>query len=360
MKIHTAEYEGTFMYTLTRQGGGPVLMPDSALPWESEGVFNPGVAKIGEEIYMLYRAVGERTSYISRFGLAKSKDGIHFERVLRKPVFEPKEIFDTWAVEDPRITKIGDDFYVAYVAVPDRILKDGLPMERSLPLETSTALLRTKDFLSYENLGIISSPNSDNKDVVLFPRMIQGKYYMLHRPNRWSQEWANGPYKKIVDEGLPFCIEDLPKIPGIWIASSTDLKHWGNDRVLFAPSHPNDAKIGSGIPPLETKDGWLLIYHHVKKERGGKKFIYSARAALLDLEDPTRCIARLHEDILTPEMPYEMEHGMKVVFPTGGFIIGDTLSVYYGASDCFIGLATGSVSELLAELKQHPVEKAYT
>jgi beta-1,2-mannobiose phosphorylase / 1,2-beta-oligomannan phosphorylase len=346
------------MYKLTRQGGGPVLMPDSALPWESEGVFNPGVAKIGDEVIMLYRAVGERESYISRFGLAKSRDGIHFKRVSDKPVFEPREAFDTWAVEDPRITKIGDVFYVTYVAVPDRILKDGLPIKRELPLEASTALLQTTDFLSYKNLGIISSPNSDNKDVVLFPRMIHGRYYMLHRPHRWSKEYAKRSYARGVDEEMPFYLEDLPEIPGIWIASSTDLKHWTNNHIVFAPSHPHDAKIGSGLPPLETKDGWLLIYHHVKKEKGSKRFIYSARAALLDLEDPTHCIARLHEDILTPEMPYEMEHGMNVVFPTGGFISGDTLSVYYGASDYCIGLATGSLAELLTELKKNPVEKS--
>ncbi|MDP2944713.1 MAG: glycosidase [bacterium] len=346
------------MFKLTRQGSGPILTPDSNLPWEREGVFNPGVAKFGDEIYLLYRAIGERAAYVSRFGLAKSHDGINFERVSRNPVFEPREIFDKWGTEDPRVTKIGDDFYVTYVAVPKRIMKDGLFAKHFLPLETSTALLKTGDFLSYENLGIISPPNSDNKDITLFPRLINGRYYMLHRPNRWSREWFNGPYEKYVNEGLPCDVKDLPGTPGIWIASSIDLKNWTNHRLLILPSHPFDTKIGPGVPPIETKDGWLIIYHHVHKEEGSGRLTYSVRAALLDLADPTRFLAKLPYDILTPERPYETEKEMGIVFPTGGFVAGDTLYVYYGASDRYVCLATGSLSELLAELKKILIEKA--
>ncbi|MFA4936982.1 MAG: glycosidase [Patescibacteria group bacterium] len=340
------------MFKLTRHSSGPILRPDSNLPWESEGVFNPGVVKFANEIYMLYRAVGESEAYVSRFGLAKSHDGINFERVAHEPVFGPREIFDQWATEDPRITQIDNDFYITYVAVANRIMKDGLSIKRFLPLETSTALLKTRDFLVYENLGIISSPNSDNKDIVLFPRRIHGRYYMLHRPNRWSQEWFNGAYEKYINEGLPCDVKDLPEIPGIWIASSTDLKNWTNHHLLMSPSHSSDAKIGPGVPPIETEDGWLIIYHHVKKEEETGLFTYSARAALLDLKDPTRFIAKLHYDILSPEMPYEMENEKRIIFPTGGFVSGDTLHVYYGSSDRYVCLATGSLQELLAELKQ--------
>lgn len=346
------------MFKLTRHGSGPILTPDSNLPWEREGVFNPGAVKFGAEVYLLYRAVGEREAYVSRFGLAKSHDGINFERVSRNPVFEPREIFDQWATEDPRITKIGKDFYVTYVAVSKRIMRDGLMIKRFLPLETSTALLKTSDFLSYENLGIISSPNSDNKDITLFPRRIKGRYYMLHRPNHWSRDWFNGPYEKYVNEGLPCDVQDLPGIPGIWIASSIDLKNWTDHHLLISPSPSFDAKIGPGVPPIETEAGWLLIYHHVKKEAGTDRFIYSIRAALLDLADPTRFIVKLPYDILAPETPYETENKTRIVFPTGGFIEGDKLYVYYGASDRYVCLATGSLSELLAELKKILIEKA--
>lgn len=340
------------MFKLIRQNSGPILVPDSNLHWESAGVFNPGVVKSGEDVYLLYRAVGEYKAYVSRFGLAKSRDGINFVRVSRDPVFGPREIFDQWATEDPRITKIDDDFYVTYVAVSDQIMKDGASIKRPLPLETSTALLKTRDFLSYENLGIISPPNSDNKDIVLFPRMIRGRYYMLHRPNRWSRQWFDGPYEKYVNEGLPCDVKELPETPGIWIASSADLKNWTDHRLLLLSSSASQAKIGPGVPPIETTDGWLVIYHHAEKEKGTDQTTYSAHVALLSLEDPTHCIARLSYDILSPEMPYETENGTRIVFPTGGFVSNDTIYIYYGASDRYVCLATGSVTALLTELKQ--------
>jgi len=339
------------MFKLTRHASNPILSPKSDLPWEKEGVFNPGVTEFNNDIYLLYRAVGERESYISHFGLAKSHDGVNFERVSTEPVFGPRETFDHWATEDPRITKIENDFYVTYVAVAKRIMKDGSSVKRFLPLETSTALLKTKDFLNYENLGVISPPNSDNKDITLFSRQINGRYYMLHRPNHWSKEWFQGPYEKYLNEGLPCDVKDLPDIPGIWIASSADLENWNDHQLLISPSHSDDAKIGPGIPPIETEAGWLVIYHHVKKDKATGFFVYSARAALLDLKNPTKVIAKLNYDILEPELPYEKENQTRVVFPTGGLVKNDMLYVYYGSSDRYVCLATGSLKELLAELK---------
>lgn len=345
------------MFKLTRQGSGPILKPDKDLPWEKDGVFNPGVTKFGNEVYLLYRAVGEREAYISRFGLAKSLDGLNFERVSKEPVFGPRETFDRWGTEDPRITKIGQDFYITYVAVDERIMKNGGMIERFIPLQTSTALLKTTDFKFYENLGVISPPNSDNKDIVLFPRQIKGRYYMLHRPNNWSRIWFNSSYEKYLNEGIPYDVKDLPSTPGIWIASSLDLKNWINHHLLMSPPHLFTAKIGPGIPPLETEAGWLIIYHHVKKEEKTGRFIYSVRAALLDLEDPTHFLVETPYDILAPEMPYETENGNQIIFPTGGFIEEDTLYVYYGAADRYICLATGALSGLLAELKKLLLEK---
>lgn len=346
------------MFKLTRQGSEPILKPDSKLDWEKEGVFNPGVIKYKDEVYLLYRAIGERKAYISSFGLAKSHDGIKFERVSQEPILKSQEIFDHWGMEDPRITKIGDDFYITYVAVPKRIMEDGKPAKHFMPLETACALLKTKDFLSYKNLGIISPAKSDNKDIVLFPRQINQQYFMLHRPNNWSQEWFNSPYEKYLHENLPCAKEDLPLSPSIWISSSTDLKNWVNHRLLMTPLHSSDIKIGPGLPPIETEAGWLIIYHHVKKEELSGKFIYSVRAALLALDDPTKLIAKLNYDILTPETDYETEAGAHIIFPTGGLVDNDKLYIYYGASDRYIGLATGSLSELLTELKQNPYETA--
>jgi predicted GH43/DUF377 family glycosyl hydrolase len=345
------------MYKLTRHGSNPILKPEAEFPWETEGVFNPGVVKVGNEVIMLYRAVGERDSYISHIGLAKSEDGVHFSRAFNKPVFGPSTFFDTWATEDPRITQIGNVFYITYVAVPARIMDHNHGIDRRFPLETATALLRTKDFSEYENLGIISPASSDNKDIVLFPRKMKGKsdrprYCMLHRPNRWDKLWFDGSYSKLIEMTLPCPIDSLPTLPSIWLAWSDDLISWTDHEILLSPSHNNiDAKIGPGLPPIETTDGWLVIYHHVENTDNPSNFKYSVRAALLDLENPTKIIGKLPYDILLPELPYEKELGSHIVFPTGGFVDGDTLYVYYGASDKYIGLATGSLSALLQALK---------
>ncbi len=340
------------MFKLQRESSNPILSPRPDLSWEKEGVFNPGITKFKKKIYLLYRAVGEKKSYISQFGLAKSYDGISFQRVADKPILRPIKYFDRWGIEDPRIVKINNYFYITYVAVAKRIMKNGSSIKHFLPLETSSALLKTKDFITYKNLGIISPPNSDNKDIVLFPEKIKGRYYMLHRPNRWSKQWFNGPYEKYLNEGLPCDVKDLPKIPSIWLASSADLQNWTNHRLLISSSGANDFKLGPGVPPLKTKAGWLIIYHHVKKNKINNQLTYSTRAALLDLKDPSKLLAKLNYDILAPEKDYETEQHAHITFPTGGFISGQTLYIYYGASDRYVCLATGSITALLTELKK--------
>ncbi len=336
------------MFKLTRHKDNPIFAPSPAHPYEKEGVLNPGVVLTDEGVVMLYRSIGERQNYISRICIARSTDGVMFERSPDNPVFSPKEEFDMWGAEDPRITKIDDDYYVAYVAVPDPVLMDGHAVERKKPLETSAALLRTRDFKSFENMGVVTPVSSDNKDVVIFPRKINGRYAMLHRPNHWNREWCKTPYEKTPEDNLLCAMSDLPEAPGIWIAWSDDLVHWDDHKLIMSTYKSFDAKIGAGLPPIETADGWLLIYHHVEKAGGGR-LIYSTRAALLHLKDPRRLLADLPYSILSPEMPYEKD----IVFPSGGFVKDGVLYVYYGASDLTIGLATGSVLDLLAELRAH-------
>lgn len=339
------------MFSLTRHESGPILTPDNNLSWEREGVFNPGVVEVGGEIIMLYRAVGETEAYISRIGMAKSKDGIIFTRASLNPVFEPKENFDKWATEDPRITRIGEDFYVTYVAVATRIMQDGGPVPGGPPLETATALLKTRDFKTFENLGVISPTNSDNKDIVLFPKKINGRYCMLHRPNHWHKAWCDHLKENGELINWPCAESMIPDNPGIWISWSDDLKEWKDHQIFLKSSHPGDFKIGPGLPPIETKDGWLVIYHHVVFTDEKDSFSYTAHVALFDLNDPTKLIGKLPYHVLAPEMPYEKERASGIVFPTGGFVRDDKLFVYYGASDKYICLATGSLSELLSELK---------
>ncbi len=339
----------------------PIFRPDPNIFWEHEGVFNAGITEFENKIYMLYRAIGEKEAYISHLGLATSSDGIAFERVSDKPVFGPSKKYDMWGTEDPRITKIDDDYYVTYVAIPERIMDHGQGMKRDFPLTTSTALLKTKDFLTFEPLGIITPFGSDNKDVVLFPKKIphisehgevKFRYGMLHRPNRWSRDWLSGPYACQKPVELPFDAEDMPQKPSVWIAWSDDLVIWDSHKPLMIPSRAHSAKNGPGLPPIETEDGWLVVYHHVNENQQTKKLTYTARVALFDLQDPTKYVGKLTTDILVPEADFEIEHGSGIVFPTGGYVRNDILHIYYGCSDFYIGLATCSLSELIAELKK--------
>jgi predicted GH43/DUF377 family glycosyl hydrolase len=173
-------------------------------------------------------------------------------------------------------------------------------------------------------------------------------YAVLHRPNHWNKAWCKTPFTKSPEDNLLCTLEDLPDAPGIWLGWSEDLKNWKDHHLVMSTSHEYDAKIGAGLPPIETADGWLLIYHHVQ-DIGQGKLRYSARAALLHPKDPRMVISHLPDSILDPEMPYEKN----IIFPSGGFIADGIIYVYYGAGDGAIGLATGSVADLLSELRKH-------
>jgi len=335
------------MFQLKREEQ-PILIPQGD-GFEANAVFNPGICKKEGVVYMLYRAIGDLSTYVSHFGLATSTDNRTFKRVRSEPVFSPRSIETKGAVEDPRIVEIEGIMYVSYVAVPQQIFENGAaPLFRETPLITSGALLTTSDFISFHDLGNVTPLNSDNKDMVLFPEKINGKYAMLHRPFFWSKKGIDSAGASSFAIELPCEKELLPEKPLIWLSYSHDLHQWEDHVIMYGLVEKMDDKIGPGMPPIRTPHGWLLIYHHVQNTESGN--VYSAKAALLDLEDPSKVIARLPYSILYPETTYEIDGFVKnVVFPTGGFIEDDILYVYYGAGDSSIGLATGSVTELMAE-----------
>jgi len=332
----------------------PVLLPQGT-GFESKAVFNPGVVKKDGTVYMLYRAVGEFDTYTSRFGLATSKDNRIFTRISEAAVYTSHNGYARGGVEDPRIVWINGGFHVSYVAVPQQVLDHGAaPLHRDRPLITSGGLLTTTDFITFVDKGIMTAMNSDDKDVVLFPDKIGGRYAMLHRPHFWSQSGYSSTEAKAYTIELPCSKDDLPAKPAVWISYSDDLYHWDNHRIISGLLQKKDEKIGPGMPPLRTSKGWLIIYHQVQVTVEGK--VYTAAAALLDLSDPSKVIARLPYSILRPETLEEKDGYIKnVVFPTGGFIEDGVLYVYYGAGDSVISLATGSIDELLAELDTYPL-----
>ena len=317
----------TEMVKLNRFAGNPVIQPNHNHPWEAKAVFNPGAIYEDGKVHLLYRAMSEDNTSV--IGYASSKDGFNFDEKLDEPVYVPREDFEQKLVpggnsgcEDPRLTKLGDTIYMCYTAYNGK----------SMPRVALTSIA-VKDFVSknwrWSKPVLISPPRIMDKDAVLFPRKIKGKYAFIHRLG--TSIWLD--YKDILD----FAKDSWLK--GIVILSSSK-------------EEPLIEKIGAASPPIETKWGWLLLYHTVGKTRPDTSQLhYDLSAALLDIKEPARVISRRRMPLLEPEMPYEMEGQVaNVVFPGGAVIIEDQLFVYYGAADKVIGVATIKLPELLESL----------
>ena len=333
---------------LHKYQGNPILSPLDDSPWENLVTCNPGVIYDGGTFYMLYRAAGDDEDHVIRFGLATSTDGFHFTRVSREPVFGPSEDGpDSGCVEDPRIVKLGDTFYITYAyrpyapgrywTFPHDVVRlpacDGFAPKAWAKSLGNTGLAMTKDFRSFRRLGRLTSPVLDDRDVILFPEKVGGKFVMLHRPKDWV--------------GASYGVSE----PSIWIKFSDDLLAWEDKpSTLLLTGRPNswEEKIGGSTPPILTDEGWLMLYHGVAD---GGLAQYSVGALLLKADDPTVVLSRTPEPILEPELPYESQgfyYGC--VFPTGNVVVDGTLYVYYGAADKHVGVATCKLDELLKYL----------
>ena len=324
-------------FRLDKWEKNPILTPERNNEWEKEAVFNPGAWYEEGTFYLLYRAAGEVEDYRNCLGLAVSKDGFNFERVSSSPVFTPSEDgFDAGCVEDPRIVKFGDTFYVTYAAraFPPGAFWRG-ERRKNLPADTPTwrenltrsGLLSSKDLRHFERLGPITSDKVDDRDVVLFPERIKGKYVMLHRP----YEWVGEKYG---------C-----KAPSIWLAYSEDLIHWEGDQLLIQPEFEWESKkIGASTPPIRTEKGWLTLYHGV--DRGG---VYRVGVMLLDLEEPWKVIARSPHFIMEPEEEFEKKGYVdNVVFPCGNVVVEGKIFIYYGGADSVCCVATTWLEDLIS------------
>lgn len=327
----------------------PIIKPNEKNDWESLAVCNPGAWYEDGVFYLLYRAAGHDETHIINLGLATSKDGVNFERYSDKPVLLPSiDNFDSGCVEDPRIVKFDDMFYVTYAYRPfppgqywlkknyDHGWNHGDHFPKGLLYNTTnTGLAISRDLKHFKKLGRITKHSIDNRDVILFPEKINGKYVMLHRP----VEWVGPKYG---------C-----DTPSIWLAYSDDLMEWHDDYLLAKSEFDWEMKkMGGSTPPLKTKDGWLVLYHGVSP----KDDQYRVGVMLLDLEDPKKIIARSSSFIMEPEHDYETDGFYTgCVFPTGNVIKDDTLYVYYGGADRYVCQATCQVAELLDFLKNHKV-----
>ncbi|XDD53311.1 glycosidase [Leptospira sp. WS4.C2] len=302
---------------LVRHEKNPILT-STMWPYPVHTVFNPGATLLKDGSTLLLCRLEDRKG-LSQLGIARSKYGLDHWSIDPSPFLtaEP-ELYpaECWGLEDPRITYIPElnRYIVTYVSYGEN--------------GPSVSLASTEDFLHHTKLGMVLKPN--DKDAALFPRKIQDKWVMLHRPI--DHDSAN-----------------------IWISYSEDLIHWGERKLVFGTRNGGwwDAeKIGLATPPIETKEGWLIIYHGVKKNASG--YLYRIGLALLDLHSPDKCIKRGKDWIFAPETDYERFGDVKdVVFPCGITILpdNDTIHLYYGAADTSIGVAIGSIRNLLDWLR---------
>jgi predicted GH43/DUF377 family glycosyl hydrolase len=251
---------------------------------------------------------------ISHLRVARSTDGVAFS-VTPAPALLPETAYEAFGVEDARITRLGDTYWINYTAVS----RHGI----------ATALASTTDFRRYERHGIIFPPN--NRDVTIFPAQVDGSYLALHRP-------------------MPVGLGEV----AIWLASSPDLRSWGGHAPVAAARAGSwdDEKIGGGAVPFRVSsgkwDGWLALYHGVT----ATPTTYSLGALLLDARDPSVVLGRSREPVLRPEASYEREGFFGgVVFTCGLITEGDLVRVYYGAADGVTAVADLSLAEILAGLE---------
>lgn len=337
-----------------------IFLSPTEREFENNGVFNPGIYQDGNNVHIFYRAVQDGN--LSTIGYAKTDGPLKIVVRHKQPLITRDFDYEKHGMEDPRIVKIGDIYYMTYTAY------DGI--------NSMGALATSKDLVHFKKHGIITpkinykeyeryvtccnngklNPKYHHyyrlfkeigladeefrflrdKDIVLFPRKINGKYVMLHRIWPGIQIVYFDNWK------------DLTK--SFWEDYLKNL----TDYIVLDPKGIFEVNyIGAGAPPIETDDGWLLIYHGVQETTKGR--IYHAKAALLHIDKPEIEISRLYYPLFSPTKKWG-KNGVvdNVIFPTGHTLFGNDLYIYYGAADTHTGVAKMDINELLLELRKQP------
>jgi predicted GH43/DUF377 family glycosyl hydrolase len=332
----------------------PILSPDDDVAWEAEAVFNGCPIKDGDKIHFVYRAVSSPFEYcgfkmkLSSIGYASSKDGINFEK--RRKFIEPEYDWEKFGCEDPRVTKIGDRYFIFYTALSD------YPPS---PAGIKVGLAITRNFEKIDEKHQATFFNS--KAMALFPEKIGGKLAAILTVN------TDRPPSDI-------CVAFFDNEPQIWSKAYWD--KWASSIEKHSlPLRRNAGhQIEVGAPPIKTKYGWLIIYGSIRNYFSPRR-IFGIEAVLLDLKDPMKMLGRTNEPIFVPEKYYERYGDVPdVIFPSGALLKNKELSVYhgsgiadwistldekvkdkelliyYGASDTVCCLAALDLEELVAEM----------
>jgi len=319
----------------------PIVRP-GLFAWRNVSVFNPGAIVEDGKFYLYERAAGSLRPFLTSIGLLVSDDGVHFSHLVEDPVFTSAMAgYPDGSVQDARVVKIDGLYYMCYALQPHPM--DCWPTGQGVPdyytqaypgwkdcawsMITQSGIAVSADLVHFRHLSFVTPKDIDDRDVVLFPEKIGGKFALLRRPicrQPGASDWDR---------------------PSIWISYSEDLETWTPPRLVAKPAYAwEGGKIGAAATPIRTEHGWLLLYHGVDEES-----VYRVGAMLLDLADPERVIARPKDFIMEPQEYYE-RFGLvipNVVFPTGNVVKDGLLYIYYGCADTAISLATVPLQDLL-------------
>ncbi|HBH05064.1 MAG TPA: pesticidal protein Cry7Aa [Flavobacteriales bacterium] len=342
------------MYSLKKDG---VILEKSTFEFENEGVCNPAVIRDGEDIHVLYRAV--RKGNHSTIGYCKLNDPLSVVSRNTEPLLVPEAPYESHGIEDPRIVKIEDLFYLTYTAYDGRNALGALATSKDLQRWCRCGIVVPK--ITYKEFERVTSWKGSLNEKYLRYNEYQKSHKKLDKNEFiWSKNLVLFP-KKINGK---FCFLQRIK-PDIQIVVLADeltnitLDFWRNfflnfDKyIVLRPKYQHEVSyIGSGCPPIETPQGWLIIYHGVHDTIKG--YVYSACAALLDLENPQKEIARLPYPLFFPEEEWELKGEVNnVCFPSGAIVTDGVLYIYYGAADTRIAVASVNLQDLIAELLKY-------
>jgi len=341
---------------VTRHG---ILLDKTDHGFENAGVLNPACVRVGDNVHVFYRAV--RHGNYSTIGHCLLHGPLTVAERAERPVLIPEHAHESQGIEDPRIVKIEDTYYMTYTAYDRANALGAYATSTDLKTFTKHPVI-TPQFTYREFKKLIECSHDLNqkylfhykvmkehglgeeladkllawdKNLMFFPRKINGKFALLHRIHPGIQiVYFNDPAE--LDRSF-------------WEQYLMGLK----SHIVMDPLLPHESShIGGGAPPIETPDGWLLIYHAAEDTPNG--FVYHACAALLDLEDPSKLIARLDHPLISPEERSEIVgYVNNIIFPSGTAVFDDDLYIYYGAADERVSVASVKISELLAELKNN-------
>ncbi len=338
------------MISVKKEG---VLLNKTEHGFENESVMNPAVIAEGNTTHVFYRAV--RKGNYSSIGYCRLEGPLTIVERQETPIIFPQFDYESQGTEDPRIVKIDDLYFISYTAYDKVNALGALATSRDLKHFEKHGIIAPRiSYADFKHLAECQGNVSEkyfrinwqydsmtkfdekvfiwDKNLIFFPRRINGQIMFLHR----------------IKPGI--------QIVGIKALSELTKEFWDeyflhfHDHILIDPHYEHEASyIGGGCPPIETEAGWLLIYHGVHDTPSG--YIYSACAALLDIDNPLKELARLPYPLFQPELDYELTGEVNnVCFPTGHSIYGDTLYIYYGAADEHVAVASLHLPDLIKEL----------